>query len=225
MRRMLLLLFAAAALLAGRDALAFPCGDDPSPFNDVFYFDSYCTEAAWAKNAGITVGCGDGSIFCPNDPVTRAQMVLFMRRLAQATFPTVDLTEIPIAPAGDLDGPGIDACDTILFPPSGSNAHLVHVVAVVWLQGGALAADVQINLSRSMDGASFVPLGTVGSVVTVPPGDWVAATVLGPAVLDNVGGPGTSSVWRIDLSRLAGSSTTGELAWVRCQMKFFRRMV
>jgi hypothetical protein len=31
---------------------------------------------------GVTQGCGDGSRFCPNDAVTRAQMATFMQRLA-----------------------------------------------------------------------------------------------------------------------------------------------
>lgn len=33
----------------------------------------------WIYYAGITVGCGNGR-FCPNDPVTRAQMALFISR-------------------------------------------------------------------------------------------------------------------------------------------------
>ena len=91
MRRLFLLLFATSMLLPVEEALAEQCGDDPSPFEDVFYYDGFCTDAVWAKNANITKGCADGSIFCPNDPVTRAQMVLFMRRMAEATFPSVFL--------------------------------------------------------------------------------------------------------------------------------------
>ena len=30
------------------------------------------------KNEGITGGCGDGTIYCPNDPVTRDQMAVFL---------------------------------------------------------------------------------------------------------------------------------------------------
>ncbi len=33
--------------------------------------------------AGITRGCGDGTTFCPNDPVNRGQMAAFLRRALQ----------------------------------------------------------------------------------------------------------------------------------------------
>ncbi len=225
MRRLFLLMFAAAALVSGEEAFALDCGDDPSPFEDVFYYDSFCTDAVWAKNANITKGCADGSIFCPNDPVTRAQMVLFLRRMAEATYASAILTESAAAPSGDLDGPGVAACTTASAPVSTGNLHFAHVVAVVWLHGGADAAEVQLALSRSFDGTTFLPVGTgVGSVVTVPAGQWVTATVMGLMIADAGLIPGASSQWRIDLSRLAGSVTTGELAGLRCQLKVFRTM-
>jgi len=38
---------------------------------------------------GITVGCGDGTNFCPADPVTRAQMAVFFVRAFPEENPTV----------------------------------------------------------------------------------------------------------------------------------------
>lgn len=54
---------------------AAPCAG----FTDVDTSSGHCTEVTWIKNRGITFGCGAG-LYCPNDPVTRIQMALFMYR-------------------------------------------------------------------------------------------------------------------------------------------------
>jgi hypothetical protein len=41
------------------------------------------------KNRGITLGCGDGSNYCPNDPVTRLQMAIFLKREGDKLTPTI----------------------------------------------------------------------------------------------------------------------------------------
>ena len=43
---------------------------------DAYYHDA----AIWADNAGITTGCEDGTKFCPDDNLTRAQMITFLKR-------------------------------------------------------------------------------------------------------------------------------------------------
>lgn len=49
-------------------------------FNDV-PTDHYAYEAVnWAVAAGITVGCGDGTNFCPERNLNRAHMVTFLKR-------------------------------------------------------------------------------------------------------------------------------------------------
>ena len=49
-------------------------------FNDV-PTDHYAYEAAnWAADAGITQGCGDGTNFCPEKTLNRANMVTFLKR-------------------------------------------------------------------------------------------------------------------------------------------------
>jgi hypothetical protein len=57
----------------------------------------------FAVDAGITVGCGDGSNYCPDDPVTRAQMATFMHRLS-GNAPGSD----PSVNAATLDGLSVD---------------------------------------------------------------------------------------------------------------------
>ena len=77
-------LVAAALVLAlPGAALAAPCAgfadvDDSSPF---------CSSVAWMKNESITLGCGDGSNYCPDAAVSRLAMAAFMKRLADALFP------------------------------------------------------------------------------------------------------------------------------------------
>ena len=61
------------------NALATPCAG----FTDVDSTASYCEAATFIKNKGVTTGCAAGTTFCPNDLVTRAQMALFMQRLAR----------------------------------------------------------------------------------------------------------------------------------------------
>ena len=63
-------------VLDGRD----PSAVSESRFSDV---DADGFEAPFIERMfelGVTQGCGDGSGFCPDDPVTRAQMAVFLSR-------------------------------------------------------------------------------------------------------------------------------------------------
>jgi len=76
-----LLAAAFIALSAARPAAAAPCAG----FTDVDSTDPFCASVAWIKNEGITVGCGNGTIYCPNDAVSRLAMAGFLKRFADAT--------------------------------------------------------------------------------------------------------------------------------------------
>ena len=54
-------------------------GPDPG-FSDVSSDAWYAPDVARLAASGITTGCGDGTKFCPNDSVTRAQMATFLWR-------------------------------------------------------------------------------------------------------------------------------------------------
>ena len=81
--------------------LAFVCGlavttpaygvacNTPLNFVDVPTADPFCSTIDWLRNRGITVGCGNGTAFCPDDVVTRKTMAAFMNRLANALDPVV----------------------------------------------------------------------------------------------------------------------------------------
>src|SRR5688572_15380309 len=85
--RALRVLIACTLLWASQALHAAPCTQSPSSFNDVEITDIFCTDVQWLKNRGVTLGCGDGTVYCPDDAVTRASMALFMKRLAEKIVP------------------------------------------------------------------------------------------------------------------------------------------
>ena len=57
-----------------------------TPFTDL---DGFIPQIEWLYKSGITAGCSPTK-FCPNDPVTRAQMALFLDRALNLTDTAVD---------------------------------------------------------------------------------------------------------------------------------------
>jgi len=68
---------AAAVLAASPAALAAPCAG----FTDVDDSSPFCVNVEWMKSRNITLGCTSTTLYCPNDPVTRLSMAVFMYRL------------------------------------------------------------------------------------------------------------------------------------------------
>lgn len=69
-------------VVAWMDARALPPIPPCAGFTDVLSDSPSCPAIAWAKENGITTGCGQGR-FCPKDPVTREQMVLMLYRASK----------------------------------------------------------------------------------------------------------------------------------------------
>ena len=77
---------------------AFSLADGPDPgFSDIPDGASYGSDVARLAASGITEGCGDGTVFCPEHDTTRAQMATFLAR-AQDLADAPGTTEP--APAG-----------------------------------------------------------------------------------------------------------------------------
>ncbi len=75
--RLLFILAVAIATVSSAPAYAAACAG----FTDVDSANTtYCSAVTYLKDKGITLGCGDGSNYCPNDYVTRLQMALFLQR-------------------------------------------------------------------------------------------------------------------------------------------------
>jgi len=74
-------------------------------FTDVSDSAFFSNSVAWMKDNGITVGCSDTQ-YCPNDNVTRGEMAVFFKRLAE--FKVVDAATAVNADnatnAGKVDG-------------------------------------------------------------------------------------------------------------------------
>ena len=74
-------------------------------FTDVSDFNTHAAGIEWVANAGVTAGCGDGTTYCPNDDVTRAQMATYMHRLsgnAPGVEPSVDAATLDGLVSGDF---------------------------------------------------------------------------------------------------------------------------
>ena len=79
------------ALLTGFLAL-LPCAARAQAcagFTDITVFSSFCTNVQWLKNRAITLGCGDGTTYCPDESVSRLQMAAFMNRVGNVLEPRV----------------------------------------------------------------------------------------------------------------------------------------
>lgn len=76
-------------------------GQDPHPvtesrFDDVNSDWFYAPFIERMAELGVTKGCGDGSMFCPDDTVTRAQMATFTSRAyALPTGPDPNFADVP----------------------------------------------------------------------------------------------------------------------------------
>ena len=73
-------------------ALNLPAGEDPG-FTDIAGNEHEQAIGALAA-AGITIGCEDGTMFCPNVPLTRDQMASFLARAYGLSGGTTPFTDI-----------------------------------------------------------------------------------------------------------------------------------
>ncbi len=140
----------------------------------------------FAAESGVTAGCGDGSNYCPNDPVTRAQMGTFLHRLsghADGVAPSVDAATLQGKTPGELMpeaampstaverfGLALDVTDaeslgsvTIEVPASGTI--VAQGQASVQVGGGGTAVSLDIadsagSIISGTGGTSFVGLLT-----------------------------------------------------------------
>ena len=74
-------------------------------FDDVDDTDTHIEGITFMHDSGVTQGCGDGTVYCPNDPVTRAQMGTFMYRLSgndPAIQPSVNAHQLGGLTIGEL---------------------------------------------------------------------------------------------------------------------------
>jgi hypothetical protein len=87
-------------VLTGVAALAVSFGDVPANH-------PHAAGIEFMRESGVTIGCGDGTNYCPADAVNRGQMGTFMHRLsgnAPGTAPSVDAATVMGLGPDDLRG-------------------------------------------------------------------------------------------------------------------------
>jgi len=206
--------------LSAAEVRAGQCVPPASPFTDVPDTSIFCSEALWMRNALVTTGCGT-TTFCPNDPVTRAQMALFMKRLARAVRPDSVFESNP-STAGDLDV-GYETCVTQPYsiPATGANYRSLGpaIGTVSILTNGP--ADIYVSIEISTNGGPYLTMGINPQRVQVAANTWTAVTPIAGQTITNGSGallaPGSTYRWRILLQR-ASFATTGDVTSNRCQL-------
>ena len=92
------LLVAVSTLLSGGAALAAPCAGF-TDVDDTVVSGEQCQSVEWLKNREITTGCTSSTLYCPNNPVLRSSMALFLSRMGDRLTPVryfVDLNPGPV---------------------------------------------------------------------------------------------------------------------------------
>lgn len=154
-----------------------PDGPDPG-FSDVASDAWYAADVARVAASGITVGCGDGSMFCPGGATTRGQMATFLWRAENPGWAAVaDGSDESLALNAAMSGGGVIA---------GACAISSEGSLVCWGSGEEVVRDgtyKAVNIDsefhwcaiRSDDTVECWSGGALGAL-GAPPGDFLAVT-------------------------------------------------
>lgn len=150
-------------------------------FADVLTTDSFCSAAEYLGNRGITIGCAAG-LYCPTANVTRAQMALFMSRLAAVVSPTI------LTAFGHIDGtyasfPTIGSC-VVTLPAANFPRSAVAISSLLNYNASA-SKRVMLQSQYSTDGGATWP-AMPGFYMghTILPGNF--STVVAPSAALNL---------------------------------------
>ena len=131
---------------------AFDLADGPDPgFGDVPSDAWYRADVDRLAASGITVGCGDGSNFCPGRDTTRAQMATFLARATGKIQTPERATRAPAVLVSSFTRPAaMDGSGAWLSPPERHVAYLANYSDGGWIEVGELyvAASDGSNLTK-----------------------------------------------------------------------------
>lgn len=164
-------LLALVAALQSAPARAAQCVG----FSDVDMTSTFCKNVEWMKNRGITLGCGDGTTYCPSDPVSRLAMAAFMNRMGKALSPQYinHSCSVVIAAATTFDESTV-VCTTPEVPAVGYPCKFALDGFVVGTGTTQNYASLQLKTEASFDGGSawqliagidFYPLNGTGAIL------------------------------------------------------------
>ena len=187
-------------------------------FGDIGAGDPFCPNVEWVKNRGVTLGCGDGSNYCPTDPVTRLQMAIFMNRLGTALTPGLlygqDAVTQPTPLPQEQDN-AIIMCATSPVAPA-SYPRKVLVNTMVSLQADGASATFRAFNLVAVNGAGATQLepNRVAARGTAPPNGWTTVSLTEIMNLD----PGNTYVFFLGVRRDQISGQGGTANNIRCQL-------
>ncbi len=148
-------------------------------FADVSDSSVHAEGIEFMKDSGVSVGCQDGTVYCPDDPVTRAQMGTFMYRLSgndPATAPSVNADRVDGLDAEDLQPRwALIAADGTVVAQSGGISVANSDSGFYYLNIGSSVAGKGIFVSSSDMDQDFG-----GTVLAAPCGGGVDGTICPP---------------------------------------------
>lgn len=206
MRRLHVVLFVASLGLA-MPAHAQNCAG----FTDLSAASPFCVGVTWIKNRAITVGCGDGSTYCPDAVVNRLQMATFLNRMAVAQSPQV--VRVEQTGAGlSLATPQV-ICKT---PPQLMQFNRKYKFVGAFSAVGTTGDDVIVTPMMAVNGGAFGNLNQTNLTMSLSATDWQSVPLVSVPQPDPAfsQAQGNSYEWGIYLQRGPGSSA--DVASWRC---------
>jgi hypothetical protein len=177
-------------------------------FADVSAGSAFCASVEWIKNRGITLGC-TANEYCPNQPVLRSQMALFMNRLGTVLTARQLWTEANWG-AVDLDGSSV-ICQTQDYSVTGYPRRALVDLAFSGLAGGSVEIAADLVLSTN-GGSTWTQMTTLGNRGSMPANKWGNVANLANADL-NVG---QVVRFAVRVSRISGAAN---LSSSRCNLR------
>jgi hypothetical protein len=172
-------------------------------FPDVPDAASYHNAVEWVFNRGVTQGCGNG-LYCPDDPVSRAQMAIFLRRLGIALTPGY-LTANQELTGHTLQG-AVD-CKTAAYTPTYPQRAFIDArVGALAPAAGAITIAQRVVYSTD-GGGSFNQTSDAWYLPgTAPASQFVHTSSTGSQNLD----PGTAYIFGMQTQTFNASQATSD---------------
>ncbi len=200
------------AIVAVASTSALPLRAEAAPcagFGDVDDSDPFCGNVQWVRNRQITLGCSVPGSYCPHEPVIRASMALFLQRMGLRLQPEF------LAGSQGVNGPidpAVVRC--VVTPLNLPWPRIIEGIGAFSTIGNAGAADIAVQFVESTDlGVNWNPVSPLHAASVGDQGSANLVLLLGPRLL----AASTQYLYALRISRVAGSSTTGNPANGSCR--------
>lgn len=182
-------------------------------FSDVPTAAFYHNAVEWIFNRGITAGCAPG-LYCPNDPVTRGTMAVFLQKEGVALTPR-------IVAGGGNSGAAVDpdtspvVCTTGAFPDyTPTFPQRARYQNFLSLEAAGAMSIVNYPVYSTNGGASWIGIASFGGggpVGGAASAQWFSTTAFASLSLT----PGTTYRFGVQVARATG---TADATNSRCEL-------